>query len=333
MATSSVNGSGNGNGARSGAQPLALLATPLNSRLLQALSDGPRRQAELRHEAGAPAQTTLRAHLRELTEIGSIVKHRRNRFPGVLEFELTKAGFELMRVVATLERWLHQAPDGPLELGTPAAKSATKALVDGWSTTILRALAARPLSLTELDHLIGSLSYPSLERRMGAMRAAGQIEARRSNGRGTPYAVTEWLRHGVAPLAAATRWERRHLAMRAPSLATIDTEAVFLLAAPLLRLPADLSGSCRMSVQLPNGDRPRLAGILIDVRDGNVVSCATRLHGDPDAWCSGSADAWLTALIEGNCDSLELGGDGRLARVFVHGLHRSLLGSQGAGVN
>ena len=87
MATGTVNGSGNG--ARSGAQTLGLLATPVNSLILGALADGPKRQVELRRAAGLPAQTTLRAHVKVLSEVKAIAKHRRNRFPGVLEFELT----------------------------------------------------------------------------------------------------------------------------------------------------------------------------------------------------------------------------------------------------
>lgn len=324
MSKSTVNGGGNG--ARSGAQTLALLASPLNIFILSALADGPKRQMELRRAAGSPAQTTLRAHLRALSDVGAIAKNRRNRFPGVLELELTGAGHDLLAVTVALERWLRSAPEGMLTLGTNQAKAAVKALADGWSTTIVRALAAGPLSLTELDHIIGTLSYPSLERRLGAMRLVDQIEARPGNGKGTPYAVTGWLRQGVAPLAAATRWERRHLAENSPPLTQIDTEAAFLLAAPLLRLPGDLSGSCRMAMEIPNGRGRNLAGVMIEVRTGRVASCATRLQGSPDAWASGPTWAWLTALIEGDTDSLELGGDGRLARVFLDGLHEALFG-------
>lgn len=328
---STVNGSGNG--ARSGAQTLALLATPLNSLLLRALADGPKRQAELRHAAGSPAQTTLRAHLRGLEEAEAIAKHRRNRFPGVLEFELTDVGRDLLAVAAVLERWLDRAPEGPIEIGTGAAQAAIKALADGWSTTILRALASGPLSLTELDHIIASLSYPSIERRLGAMRLADQIEARPGNGRGTPYAVTGWLRQGVAPLAAAARWERRYRAAVAPPLTRIDTEAAFLLAMPLLRLPPDLSASCRMGVEILSGQTRKLAGVVIDVKEGRVASCATRLRGQPDAWAYGSTEAWLDALIEADSDRLELGGDGRLARTFLDGLHRALFAVPAGGLS
>lgn len=324
MTGNTVNGSGNG--PRSGAQALALLASPLNSLLLTALSEGPKRQSELRDAAGSPAQTTLRSHLKALSDIGAIVKHRRNLFPGNLELEMTAAGKSLLTVAGTVEHWLRQAPEGPLQLGTPAAKSAIKALADGWSTTILRALAARPLSLTELDHIIASLSYPSLERRLGAMRLADQVEALPTNDRGTPYAVTRWLRQGMAPLTAAARWERRNLEGEAPPITRIDTEAAFLLTVPLLELPEDLSGSCRMAVEIPNGSNPHLAGVMIEVSEGRIASCATRLHGTSNAWASGSPDAWLAALIDADRDGLELGGDGSLARTFLEGLHQALFG-------
>lgn len=315
---------------RPGAQTIALLASPLNCTLLRSLADGPQRQTELRRVAGFPAHTTLRAHLKALSDAGAIARYRRNRFPGALEFQLTDAGSELSTVTDSLQSWLGKAPGGPLELGSDTAKTAIRALAEGWSTSILRALAAGPLSLTELDHIIGSLSYPSLERRMAAMRLSDQIEAKGSDGRGTPYTVTRWLRQGVAPLTVATRWERRHLADKAPPLTRIDSEAAFLLAVPLLRLPADMSGSCRMSMEISNGARSTLAGVLVDVKQGRVASCATRLRGTPDAWASGSAEAWLTALVEADCDSLELGGDGRLARTFLQGLHRELFGDASA---
>ena len=45
---------------------------------------------------------------------------------------------------------------------------------------MMRALAARPLSLTELDSLISDLSYPALERRLSSMRIAGLVEAQPS---------------------------------------------------------------------------------------------------------------------------------------------------------
>jgi DNA-binding HxlR family transcriptional regulator len=303
-----------------------MLAAPLNVAILQALAGGSKQQAELRREVGSPAQTTLRAQLKRLVEIGAVEKHRRNRFPGVLEYELSASGRDLLFVVDTLERWLAIAPDGRLPLGGSAARAAIKALAEGWSTTMLRALAAAPLSLTDLDRVIGSLSYPSLERRLSALRLAGLVEASRGNGRGTPYAVSAWLRQGVAPLVAAVRWERRRAREITAPMGRVDIEAAFLLAVPLLQPPSGLAGSCRLAVEMPNAER-RLAGVTIQVDKGTISSCATTLRGKPDAWALGSSTAWLASVIEQDAGGLELGGDCGLARGLIEGLHQGLFES------
>ena len=313
---------------RSGAQTLVLLAAPLNVLILRTLEDGPTKQVDLRRQADSPAQTTLRAQLKRLVEIGAIDKQRRNRFPGVLEYELTPSGRDLLLVATTVERWLGDGPDGPLPIGHGAAKAAIKALAEAWSTAMLRAIAARPLSLTELDGVIPSLNYPALERRLAAMRLAGLIEARTNSGRGTPYASTEWLRRGVAPLAAAARWERRRLPESTTQLGPLEAETALLLAIPLVRISAGLSGSCRLAIELEGAGRRRLAGVLLEVRcNGRVKSSTADFEGPTDAWALGSPAAWLAALVERDTAALELGGDCSLGRGLVEGLHDALLGT------
>jgi DNA-binding HxlR family transcriptional regulator len=313
---------------RSGAHTLLMLAAPLNVQVLRALTGGAKQQAELRRETGYPAQTTLRAQLKRLAEIGAIEKRRRNRFPGVLEYDSTPAGRDLLFVAEVLERWLEQAPDGPRPLEGSAAKAAVKALADGWSTTMLRALAARPFSLTELDGMIGSLSYPALERRLAALRLADLAAAQPAKGRGRPYGVTEWLRQGVGPIAAAVRWERRHMPHEAAPLARLDVEASFLLAVPLVCLPAEQSGTCQMAIEVPNGGRRRLAGVTIEVTQGAITSCITKLRTSTVAWALGSPSAWLDALIERDVDRLELGGNRHLAVALLGGLNAALFSPQ-----
>jgi DNA-binding HxlR family transcriptional regulator len=305
---------------------LTLLATPISGTVLLALSEGPKRLVDLRRACGSPAQTTLRAHLRELEGFGAIEKRRGSSFPAAIECELTSAGRELLFVASAIERWLGTAPEGQLPFGTPEAKAAIKALVDGWTSTMLRALAARPLSLTELDGVVTGLSYPSLERRLGAMKLAGQVQAcpGEGEGKGTPYTVTGWLRLGIAPLAAAAAWERRHLPEDSSPIGRIDTEAAFLLTLPLLRLPPQLSGSCRLGVEMNKGRDRRLVGAMAHVEKGRIASCNVRLDSNPDAWATGSTGAWLRAVIGADVDGLELGGDQRLARALLEGLHGSL---------
>lgn len=312
------------NGARAGTQALTLLSTPIVVDVLAILAEQPRPLVDLRRQVGSPPQTTMRAHLRTLTATGVVTRLRRNDFPGALDYELTAAGRDLWVVALVLRAWLRAAPDGPIELGSTAAKSAIRALVEGWGTSMVRALAARPLSLTELNSVLPSVSYPSLERRLGAMRMARQIEKAPSRGPGTPYAATEWLRRAVAPLAAAARWERLNVASETTPITGLDAEAAFLLATPLLTLPPDLSGACRLVVDLQTGNGNRLAGVLIAVEEGRIVACTTRLRGGADAWASGSAAIWLHAIIEQDTSRLEMGGDCRLARALLEALHQAL---------
>jgi DNA-binding HxlR family transcriptional regulator len=263
----------------------------------------------------------MRGHLRTLTETGIARRQRQNSFPGAVHYELTPAGQALAEVAGILGTWLVTAPESPLQLGSNAARNAIKALVDGWSTSMIRALAAMPLSLTDLNGLIGGVSYPSLERRLSAMRLVGLIEKTQGRSRGTPYAVTPWLRRAIAPLAAAARWERLFVATETAPIKRLDAEAAFLLALPLLRLPPESSGSCRLAVEFNANGVDKLAGVMAAVDEGRVVGCGTKLKGDADAWAVGSSTAWLQAAIDRDSGQLDVGGDCQLARSLLDGLH------------
>lgn len=305
---------------------MTLLSIPLNVHVLRALADEPRALVDLRGAVGSPPQTTMRGHLRALAEAGIVERRRQSGFPGPVDYALAGPGKELLDVAALLESWLLASPEGPVHLGSVAAKSSTKALAEGWSSAIVRALAAKPLSLTELSRLITGLSYPSLERRLGAMRMAGLIERRPGNGRGTPYAVTEWLRRSIGPLAAAARWERKHLPGSTAPIQRIDIEAAFLLVLPLVRVSPELSGVCRLAVDTSDGSDHRQAGVVVEVERGLVTSCVTRLDHDADASAVGSAATWISSVLERDGRHLELGGQRRLAGALGEGMHRALSG-------
>ena len=301
-----------------------MLGTSPNPVLLRVLAEGPSRAAELQSRGGLPG-STLRTRLKGLLDADAIAARTSGGVPrGSAEYELTGAGEGLLVVAEILERWLAESPNGARSRGGDGAKAAIAALVEGWSASLLRALAAKPLSIADLDSLISTINYPSLERRIAAMRLTGQVEACPTNGRETPYAVTTWLRRGVAPLLAAIRWERLYLPGESAPVAGIDVETAFLLAMPLLEQEGAHSGSCRLAVELPKGREQRLAGVLANVEAGSVSSCTSRLDGNADAWVSGSVAAWFRALIDHDQASLELGGDGRLAGALVGGLHRAL---------
>ncbi|MCW2978460.1 MAG: putative cytosolic protein [Solirubrobacterales bacterium] len=309
---------------RAGAHALSLLSVPLNVHVITALEERPLPLTELRRAVGFPPQTTMRKHLRSLTQLGVLDRRREADFPGSVDYALGPGGRELLSVIHVLQTWLADSPDGPLQPGSIAAKSAIRALTDGWSSTVVRALAVRPLSLTELNRLISSLNYPSLERRLGAMRLAGQIAPCSHGGRSRPYAATPWLRRAIGPLVAAASWERQFDGVEAAPVMRIDVESALLLTVPLLKLPPNMSGAARMAVELRTRDGgSSFAGVSVGVEAGDVVSCVSRLQGPADAWASGSVGSWLGAVHVGDYRGLEIGGDRELATAIILGLQNS----------
>lgn len=309
---------------------LSLIAGPLSVPILRAHLDGPLRLPDLRERIGGAAQTTLRGQVGNLRGIGALERHVRGGMPYTVENELTDVGRGVLAVADLVEAWLARAPQGPIVLGSEPAKGAIRALIGAWGSTMLRALAARPLSLTELSSVISDLSYPALERRLSAMRAARQVEARPNGGRGAkPYAVTEWTRQAVGPLVAAGRCECEHLSESTESLTRIDIEAAFLLAVPLLDLQVKRSGSCLLAVNTATstGAEPkdRIAGVRVEIEEGAVVSCVSHLEQEPHTWALGAVGSWVDAILEGRLDRLRIGGgDPSLASAVVAGLHAAL---------
>lgn len=316
---------------RAGGTVLSLIAAPLSVPILQAHIDGPLRLPDLRERIGGAAQTTLRGQVGNLRGIGALERHVRGGMPYTVENELTAVGRGVLAVAEAVEAWLARAPQGSIPLGSESAKGAIRALVGGWGSTMLRALAARPLSLTELSSVINDHSYPALERRLSAMRAARQLEPRPGGDRGAkPYGVTEWTRQAVAPIAAAGRCECKYLARSVDPFTRLDIEAVFLLAVPLVDLDVTRSGACLLAVDTGSGasgqaPAERLAGVQVEVEQGTIVACSSRIEHDPSTWALGSTSAWVEAVLDGRTDRLRTGGDQiKLVNELIERLHFSL---------
>jgi len=293
--------------ARSGTRGLSLISSSISRHILRELSEGPKRLDEMWGLSGSPVGTGMPD-------------------PDAVETKITPAGEELLFVAFILERWLQNAPKGPLPFGESEAKAVIGALKGGWTSTVLHGLAAEPRTQTELDRATGALNSRSLEFHLKEMQRAELVAARPSDGEGAIYAVTDWLREGIAPLAVAARWERHHAAAETAPIAGLDVEAAFLLTVPMLELPAELSGSCRLVVEIDNVGEHRQAGVTVWVEDGQVASCAVDLQAEADAFAIGPASAWLDAVIEADTHDIRLGGDRELARALLTELHVTLFG-------
>lgn len=241
-------------------------------------------------------------------------------------YKVSATGREGLFISFVAERWLQSAPRGPIDFDSPEAGWAVAALAEGWSSTVVHALAREPFTFRELHQAIDGLSRRALKRHLTAMQHADQIEALPDGAGGAIYALTDWLRAGIAPLIASARLERRDPKKGMEPIDALDVEAGFRLSLPLLELPKELSGACRLGLNLDEDERSALTGVTARVEEGRVVSCVAGLDHEADAWATASAGSWLNTVIEPDAKQVRTGGDRWLARALLDGLHKTLFG-------
>lgn len=316
---------------RAGTLALSLLAVPLNVTILEALAKKSKSLVALRRAGGSPSATTMQMHMRTLARAGVLERRGKDRFSGAIVFGLTPAGHGLVGLGSVLQDWLAAAPEGELELGSAQAGRKIAVLVEGWSAGIVRLLAAGPLSRAELGRVLRGLSPAALEEQLTAMQRAGLIDvAPGEDDDEVRYQPTTWLRRAIAPLAAAAHWEQLHGLEGASPITRLEIESAFLLSTPLVRLPRQLSGTCRLvvDVQAPGGSKH--AGAFVTAGHGRILSCVTLIQGQADSWVSGCPTAWLRAVIGGDAESLDVVGGGPLPAALLDGLHTALFGPAAA---
>ena len=242
---------------------------------------------------------------------------------GAEPFYRTSAkGVQFLYVASLLQRWLRNCPEGPLEIG-PDSGEPMASLVCCWSATLIHALAREPLTLPEIDRAVAPIEDRDVvEEHVEAMRRVGHVEVLTSGGE-TRYALTDWLREGIAPLAAAARMEVHYPEEGIAPPDILDVETAFQLVLPLLRLPPDLRGTCTLSVQLP-AEQPLMVGATAHLDSGRVVSSSTLLDEDPGTWATGSPRDWLDTLVEPSAGRIEVGGEIRIANALIASLHEQL---------
>ncbi|HMJ72185.1 MAG TPA: hypothetical protein VK471_02345 [Solirubrobacterales bacterium] len=316
--------------ARAGALTLLYLASPMERRVLLTLLAEATTGAQVLDELEAPDPDDPAA-IAAIFNDAYLVEPADPDLPAGTPIgpdtmlQPTPAGREVPFVGVVLQRWLDSCPDGPVELG-PDAGPVLAPLLTGWCSMVTHALAAKPLTAVETHDAIQVLDLDTVQARIESMEEAGQLEALPGPGGEPRYAVTEWLRMGIAPLAAAARMELRHPPGDTAAIAALDVEASFLLTLPLLELPAALSGSCSMAVELDEGVSGSPAGVTAQIENGRVVSCEQRLDDDADAWATGSAADWLDTLIEPDVKLVRSGGNDDLPVKLINELHRALFG-------
>jgi DNA-binding HxlR family transcriptional regulator len=237
----------------------------------------------------------------------------------------TPAGREVPFVGAIVQRWLHECPSGPFEMDDEAGEVLAP-LITGWGSTVTHALAAGPLTAAQTREAVGVLPLKIVEERLEMMEEAGQVEAVPGDNGEVRYAVTDWLRASIAPLAAAARMEHRFPPGDTAPISARDVEAAFQLSLPLVELPGEMSGTVSLAVDLDEGVLGSPAGVTVRVEEGRIASCETGLESEVDAWAAAPAPDWLDTVIEPGVVEVRSGGDTELARALLDGLHEALFG-------
>lgn len=314
---------------RAGSRALSIFTSTLNARVLHAHADRPLRIGELEQQLGWAPQSSLRAAIGKLCDLGALTRHEPGEGSSGAATELTAAGCELLPVAEALEHWLRLSPDGPVPLEDDAAHGIVRTLTAAWDSTVVRALAERPLTLTELSAGISDLNYPALKRRLAKLRSTHLVTPVLTES-GSAYAATDWLRRAVVPLAVAGRWELEH-DVDAEPISRIEVEAAFLLALPLVELSGRSTGACALAVLTSDdgaSSKQQVAGVAVEVKQGTIVTCRMDTATTQPTWALGTADAWLEAVVDGNPNTLRISGaKPRLARSIVKALHAGLLRS------
>lgn len=325
--------SGDGDGgfkARAGALTLLYLTSPMERSVLLALLAEATTGAELVDELKVPEPDDP-AYLAIITDPYLVEPAEPGRDPNEpvgpdTLLQPTPAGREVPFVSDVLQRWLARHPDGPIDLG-PDAGLALWPLLSGWVSTVTHAFAAGSGTVSEVCEAIQVLDLDTVKARVELMEEAGQLKVDAAENGEERFAVTDWLRLGIAPLAAAARLELRHPPGDTAPIAALDVEAAFLLTLPLLELPPEFSGSCSLAVDLDEGVAGSPAGVTARIDDGRLVSCEIGLDEEADAWASAPAAAWLDTVIEADIRLVRCSGDLSLVGTLLYALHQMLFGA------
>ncbi len=242
-------------------------------------------------------------------------------------FRVSSGGREALFIASIVERWLGNAPHGPVTFDGPEAERTVTALAESWSATVVHMLAREPMTLPELDAAIEGLGPRAVKRHLKAMQRTGQVEALAESGEPI-YALNDWARAGIAPLIASARLERRNPMEGMAPIDALDVDAGFRLSLPLLTLPRELSGMCRLGLNLDETERSAMTGVTARIEEGRVVACHDGLAIKANSWAAATAADWLDTVVEPDAKRVRTGGDRWLSGAVLDALHKTLFGAQ-----
>jgi DNA-binding HxlR family transcriptional regulator len=307
------------------ADVLRILSAGATGAILMTLGEGPLRTKELTDRVPGYAPRTIYRYAGKLAALEVIDREEGPGVPSKVVHSLSDpCGTELYGLVNRFaDASLTRLPDGRIDAHAWASLGL---LADLWEAGMVEELSCEARSPTELARGPHGLSYHQVNRRAGLFKTAGLLREWPGEGRRRCYALTERTRRTMGLIAGIGRWRDRHVVTEEEvGMAAAEAATALRAALPLVRLPQHADKRLQLCVedeeQPPGRSGERVWAEV--AADGAVDSC-----GNPgasvDASGQGETAAWISMLLDGDPQRLQIEGDEGLAGHALTGLYEVL---------
>lgn len=272
-----------------------------------ALGDGPLRTKELTARVPGYSARTIYRSASQLASLDVVEREEEPGVPSKVVQSLTDpCGRDLFNLLDSFaDAALVRLPDGRLDVHSWALLGL---LADLWESGMAEELSCDPRSPTELARAQSGLSYHQVNRRIALFITGGLVRAIPARRQRKRCALTEKTRRAMALVAGLGRWRHRHIASEEEAgLTAPEMGTVLRIALPLVRLPKHTGKGLKLCVSdAEHSSSEESEVIWAEVEnDGTVHSCSSALP-KADGQASGTVDAWLTAILDGDQDRIEI---------------------------
>jgi DNA-binding HxlR family transcriptional regulator len=301
--------------AQPGDAALSLLSPEWTTGIVVALECGPLRPADLKRRFPAAPHATVMDRLRALAHHDVIVRDRVADDMRATIYSLTDCGRDLGAIAVSAARLECASAHGNHSAAgncRPAGETAIR-LMAPVSRAIRRVLADGPLVLSELERRLPHEPHSSIRRRLHELQRSGQVEAWQGRADQSFYELVRESRRMALLGLLATGWEQRWTSQHAPLTGVGE---VLHMIAPLVRIPSQREGVCRLHVECQCGE----PDVHLAVGKGKIAALPLPPILGFNAVATASPAAWNHALLRGDLGGVAIAGDRALLADLVSAL-------------
>lgn len=290
---------------------LGLLVEDWSVPIMRELLGRSRRPSELEQRIPEAPHSALMRRLGEMDAMGMVTKERFAGLPPRAQYALTGEGRTAIRIVGAARWWERAWSPGPED-----GIEALRLVADQRNREILLALAAGRLSPAALEQRLSG-SRSTVTQRLAELARKG-ILARNVDEGHAWYELTDCARDLALVGVAAARWEWQWARPSEPVSPSLVADVLHLFA-PLVDLPAELAGICRLHVGSDtDGSEVYLAA------DGYRLA-ASPAHNSPQAACHGTPQGWVDGLLLRHWRGVTATGDRALVAAMLASMGAALV--------